>query len=397
MFRNSTVFVLGAGASWHYGYPTGERLVESVISMAERFAHFCRLRLWSGQVIQLVPEYVENKRIDPRKGIAGFREAWEETQSECVTLIERLKAVRPLLIDHFLAWNESLRPIGKLMIAAVILECEAEWFREGGNHNRQSAKALKIDYSQYPDDWHRFIIHKLVYGCRKSTDLFLNDVHFVTFNYDASLEYHLHNALRAISLLEESDVDKFLLDDRIIHVYGSVHRGIPSQADLVDPNAVKNLGRPFGLPVDFQRDFLPPQEFLDRCLAASDNLRTIDPHDKEENRTLLDGARKWIAGASVIYILGYGFDENNNRRIGLTSSVMTSGERSVMFTNFGDVNAVNKRASRGMLGSHENFLRETTIGHPNRRYFEKSVRNVYEALEKDFETLEGDAIASTKS
>jgi hypothetical protein len=35
MFRNKTVFLLGAGASWHYGYPTGEELVRKVIERAK--------------------------------------------------------------------------------------------------------------------------------------------------------------------------------------------------------------------------------------------------------------------------------------------------------------------------------------------------------------------------
>jgi len=30
MFKNPTVFILGAGASWHYGFPTGEDLVRKV-------------------------------------------------------------------------------------------------------------------------------------------------------------------------------------------------------------------------------------------------------------------------------------------------------------------------------------------------------------------------------
>ena len=40
MFTNKTVFILGAGASWHYGYPTGEELVKQVIKryeLAEKF------------------------------------------------------------------------------------------------------------------------------------------------------------------------------------------------------------------------------------------------------------------------------------------------------------------------------------------------------------------------
>jgi len=34
MFTSETVFVLGAGASWHYGYPTGEGLVKKVVQKA---------------------------------------------------------------------------------------------------------------------------------------------------------------------------------------------------------------------------------------------------------------------------------------------------------------------------------------------------------------------------
>jgi hypothetical protein len=34
MFANKTVFILGAGASWDYGYPTGEDLIKNVIAKA---------------------------------------------------------------------------------------------------------------------------------------------------------------------------------------------------------------------------------------------------------------------------------------------------------------------------------------------------------------------------
>jgi hypothetical protein len=42
MFKaeNSTVFILGAGASWHYGYPTGEDLVKMVMAKAALAGRF---------------------------------------------------------------------------------------------------------------------------------------------------------------------------------------------------------------------------------------------------------------------------------------------------------------------------------------------------------------------
>jgi len=169
MIENSTVFVLGAGASWHYGYPTGEGLVDAVISMATRFSEYCRRRIGSLQVVQAIPDYVA-KQIDVSKGVGGAMLGWQRVSDECLLLAGRLQTVRPLLIDHFLAWNESLRPIGKFMIAAVILECEA-------NRRQQDGR------------WYRFIVHKLVHRCGTSADLLKNNVHFITFNYDASLEY----------------------------------------------------------------------------------------------------------------------------------------------------------------------------------------------------------------
>ena len=359
MFVNSTVFVLGAGASWHYGYPTGEGLVESVISMADRFSSYCEHRLQSGQTVQIIPKYVE-QRIVGSKGGSGAKVGWQSVQKECQVLCDRLKAVRPLLIDNFLAWNESLRPIGKLMIAAVILECEANWFRERANQNRRltSANPPIADQRMNRDDWYRFIVHKLVYGCSESENLFNNDVHFITFNYDTSLEYHLYRALTSIDLLRNTNVEKLLGDDRIIHVYGSVHRpdighiGVPrlfwcppTDADAIDWTTAQKLGRPFASPLNHADEFSPRKDFLDCCLGVSANLRTIDPHDKDKDQEALTRARQWIADARVVYILGYGFDQNNNRRIGIDPLLRSSSGgagKSVMFTNFGDINTINR-------------------------------------------------------
>jgi hypothetical protein len=413
MFVNSTVFVLGAGASWHYGYPTGEGLVESVISMADRFSSYCKHRLQSGQTVQIVPKYVE-QRIVVSKGVHEAKTGWQSVQKECELLCDRLKAVRPLLIDNFLAWNESLRPIGKLMIAAVILECEAIWLRERANQNHRvtTPNAPIANRQIYRDDWYRFIVHKLVYGCRESTELLKNDVHFITFNYDTSLEYHLNKALTSIDLLRSADVEQFLGYNRIIHVYGSVHRpdiqgpGLlwlpPVDEHAIDLNAAESLGRPFASPLNHADEFSPRKTFLDLCLGASANLRTIDPHDKEEDQESLTRAREWIADAGLVYILGYGFDRNNNRRVGieplLSNSPKHSG-KSVMFTNFRDINTINKSASHLFYGDYESFTgeRQSIHGDPlTGNYVEKSVRTIYEALEKDFYALEGELIATTK-
>jgi hypothetical protein len=277
--------------------------------------------------------------------------------------------------DHFLAWNESLRSIGALMIAAVILEREAEnKVRAGG--------------------WYRLLVHKLLYGCSNSIDLFKNQVKFITFNYDASLEFHLFKALSSIDILSKADVERFLSQDRIVHMYGCVHDRIPTEDDFIETHAAVSLDRSFGEPLDFSKDFAPRKKLLDYCLGASKTLLTIDPHDKAKDKTLLAQARRWIDNASVIYILGYGFDSNNNQRIGL-DPILSRSNKAVMFTNFDDLNTINKRASKLCFGDHDSFLRYAIIGRRTDRYFEKSVRNVYDALEKDFDALEGELVSGS--
>jgi hypothetical protein len=42
MFKAKTVFIIGAGASCHYGYPTGEELVRRIISKAKTALIHCK-------------------------------------------------------------------------------------------------------------------------------------------------------------------------------------------------------------------------------------------------------------------------------------------------------------------------------------------------------------------
>ena len=37
--EKATAFILGAGASWHYGFPTGEALVKEIKTKAYILAH----------------------------------------------------------------------------------------------------------------------------------------------------------------------------------------------------------------------------------------------------------------------------------------------------------------------------------------------------------------------
>jgi hypothetical protein len=124
---------------------------------------------------------------------------------------------------------------------------------------------------------------------------------------------------------------------------------------------------------------------LDAVYSASKGLRVIDPDDKGSNDIDLTIARTAIANAQRILILGYGFDGNNSERLNLREFLAHSAERDnrpVAFTNYQDINQINKRASKLFYGHPRNF---PPNGPAIVDRYEKSVRNTYDALALDFD------------
>jgi hypothetical protein len=201
------------------------------------------------------------------------------------------------------------------------------------------------------------------------------------------LPYYLRRSLTCIDLLRGEDIDAFLSGDRVTHVYGKVHSGTPVTSERIDLNTWLALATTIYKP---QSSLEKEAAFLDRCWGAANGIRVIDPYDKEDD-DVLARAQALIRDAEVVYILGYGFDENNNRRLGLETSLNIKGRNGkpirIMFTNYDDVNSVNKRASYVCFGSLSRFLGEHLHNH-TAYYAEKSTRKVYEAIEKDFDAFE---------
>jgi hypothetical protein len=91
-----------------------------------------------------------------------------------------------------------------------------------------------------------------------------------------------------------------------------------------------------------------------------------------------------------VYILGYGFDRNNSERLGLREGLAyeKADNVKVMFTNFNNINRVNKRASRLLFRTARHFSPAGGAVEESDGRYERSIRDVYEALELDFESLE---------
>jgi hypothetical protein len=391
MFARSTVFILGAGASWHYGYPTGEELVARVIKCAETFAAFCQI---GAQNQCHLPAFVA-RNIGDRAHLVSD---WWAARDETLQLVKRLREVNPTLIDYFLAQNPDLHDIGRLVIALVILDCEYRYDQLRGNENHLHLYAkrvgqgvvprdVRMELSAFNDDWLRFVLYKLTVRCDPSSGLAANQARFVTFNYDTSVERRLFSGLSNISHFRPDDIKAFMTERRFLHVYGAIREKVD---ETWKPQNVV-------LPTDYGQRFHDAVEMLNRVFEASKGIRTIDGADKLKNQDVIDEARDVIDKAEVVYILGFGFDRQNVERLGMANLRPNKRPgRTVFLTNFGGHNRVSMAAGAALLGNPKGFMeggpfvsRDPLIGQSIARFrYEMSYKNVYDALSEDFESME---------
>lgn len=404
MFVEPTVFILGAGASWHYSYPTGEQLVKRIIEKTDLIM-FCLMNeiqnYRSALDVSVLPQFIAEK-YPPYNDQGYFVKILNDFQN----FQERLKDVDPPVIDYFLGWNADLVDIGRLMISWVILDSEREQKQNGGNANRIRAlenscfhEAKRINrLDNFPDNWYRFLLYKLVSGCKGPDGLESNKVNIITFNYDTSLEKFLYQGLGSMKFMKGRfpDVDRFL-QDRFIHVYGAIRDNPYGDSKIIEaPPALRTLEK--------------YKSILDQAYKASKGIRTIDPDDKED-LNLSKKTKEIIDEALNVYILGFGFDANNNKRLGLECASRNgiegnavcykrNTEKNVFFTNFEDKNSINKRVGQLFTGDPATFLQDKSkinTGAKNAYapdwsgfyswHYEKSTKDVYGALESDFDFL----------
>jgi hypothetical protein len=298
------------------------------------------------------------------------QDEWRVASVEFKALADRLTAAHPLVIDYFLDHNPDLEAVGKFCIAWALLHAESN-FRQ---HHQQNLN---------PENWIRFILHRLTTGV---TELLANRVHFVTFNYDVSLEYELARGLFALKRFSEDDTVADFLNGRITHVYGRIRRDayltVPRfEFGIIPPGQDKS-------PEYWQKT----TERLDEIFDASSGLNVISPGKATDIPPEIYGLRTIISDAACVYILGYGFDRLNSELLDLGNhlQLMQTG-KIVFFTNYENHGVINKNVARLVGISANELLPEgglaTDIGAGR---LEKSVRKVYDALARDFDSPEDD-------
>ncbi len=174
MITTPTVFVLGAGASMPYGFPSGKQLKDEMLAGPEPQPSFTNCH----------PAFEQQFKF-------GFR-----------TFRNELRHSAQSSVDAFLEHRSDMLNIGKASIAYYLIRCET------------------MDLLFSPNGpWYDRLLERMD---TPFEDFDKNLVSFVTFNYDRSLEQFLFTALKHRYGKSDIEVAGKLSTIPVVHVHGQL-------------------------------------------------------------------------------------------------------------------------------------------------------------------------------
>ncbi len=273
MKRNYT-FIVGAGASFEFGFPTGNELKNRISSrLGFNENHFGDSRF---------QDTVLNRAV------TTLKQSLKKPDLEHVDWIAAADAISRNMglsfsIDNYLETTKDLPgygELGKLAISSEILNSERNsplWLGDHPNVNQHA------DFARFKSNWLSNLFQIL--SAQKGFDEFRAALHsfkFVTFNYDRVIERFFHLATKSYFSLDEGETKDALQDAlNVVHVFGS-------------------LGDIYENVTDFG------ETQYDRCLL--DAMRSIKTFTEGiQKPEQVDKAKSWLASSDVIVFLGFGF------------------------------------------------------------------------------------------
>lgn len=330
MITTSTVFILGAGASKPYGYPTGRKLREYICNT--------------------MPSDVETYLYRGKNSLKNNET--DSTIKRAEKLAEIFSLSSTSSIDLFLSRNTSFEAIGKLAIIVSMFEAEAK-----SGFNEASKKPEQ--------DWYFYLYNRMTGALTSPDDLDRykrNKVTFITFNYDRSLEHYFNESFYHSFYDSFSNRPPYITDIfpfEIIHVYGEF-------APLTWQ--VERGGYKYGL---------NRAENDNKVLAEglTDNIRVI--YDRTDD-DITDNAKKIISKAKRVFFLGFGFAEENLKVLGLPGNLSFGQE--IYGTAFGmtdkEIGELKDLIYNGMGGNRSTIYEEIRQAKENIKIEKKDCLNL---------------------
>jgi hypothetical protein len=264
MFKKKTVFVIGAGASAEFGFPTGPELQSTISDM-----------------------FNPSSPITP----GDINIAFAQTKSiDYGTLVIASQQLSIGLhgassIDRFLAMHndDGLSWVGKLAISYEILKCEIAC----------NLAAKNYSLKETIDTWLGILL-KILQEQASAGDAasIFHNVSFVTFNYDRVIEQFFYLAIQRLFRVQDHEVINALRSLRVFRAYGKIGQP-PFMPQTPDEVAI-----PFG-----------SQVTGDMLIHAASNIKTIGDEMKEVGHR--ESIRDEMRSADQIIFLGFSFNEQN--------------------------------------------------------------------------------------
>lgn len=277
MINKTTVFILGAGASVPFHYPTGFELQEKI-----------------KQLLRNVPtrdNVIVNENFPYQPAL------WNElgfSRERLRMFFDDFSHSATYSIDKFLERRPDHMDLGKLLIAHVL---------------KREEQAHLLHMGLKEDNWYAELANRLDLTADNIGDFRLS---FVTFNYDRSLEYFLYYLLknRTTDIKKAHEAFKKM---EIVHVYGGFGN-FPWEGG--------------GIPYDYNVTPEILKRFANGIKIMSDERETDE----------LKSAKRLVEKADYIYFIGFGYDEDNLKRLTITfkPSIIANVKGTALGLSFSD-------------------------------------------------------------
>ena len=274
MLKHSTVFVIGAGASFEFGLPIGNELAKRISKkMNVEVDRFNNIRSASGDA-----DLFDLFRRAGETPLEYARAAW--VIRDGISLASS--------IDDFLHVHRDdtfVIDYGKAAIAKCILEAEANSKLKILKEQRGGALVPTVLLSSCEDTWIVNLMRLLFRGTSKSDCARgLEKCTFIIFNYDRCIEHFFIHALKNAYDISPAEAAQIVANATFIHPYGSVGNINPTSP---------NQEIPFG------------HDHVDWLKVGRDSIKTYTEAVDDKQ------IKQAVVAASTIVFLGFAYHDQN--------------------------------------------------------------------------------------
>ncbi|WP_017995803.1 hypothetical protein [Rhizobium leguminosarum] len=212
MFKDKTVFVVGAGASAEFAMPVGSALMERIKRNSIYSIEYGRFKMVA-EADLLFRHYTNMYNLDKKDDVDALN-ARLEVMRDLVASIDMAESIDEYIYRH--SHNPLVSEIGKLQVAHAIARAESDCYLRPDDFNAsEKFKALN-------NAWIYSFSKILMIGIRaEEIDRIGENITIICFNYDRCIEHYLEHAIvhayPGTSIERARDIVNNI---NIIHPYG---------------------------------------------------------------------------------------------------------------------------------------------------------------------------------